>query len=151
MPTIYRFANAAFKTDLSGQGAKLFGGRWNSLGLPALYCSYTISLAMIELFVHKQTYEQMANQYLLEIELAATIDITIDENKLKKNWQYDKDYCQFIGNQFLQNNNWLAMQVPSAIIPQENNIVLNPLALHFAKKVKLQKLSVFNFDERLFK
>ncbi|MDE3145272.1 MAG: RES domain-containing protein [Bacteroidota bacterium] len=151
MITVYRFAPVQFANDLSGEGARLFGGRWNSQGFPAVYCSFTISLALVELFIHKRTYEEIKVNQLMEIEIGSTVDAIIDYKKLKTNWQQDENYCQFMGNEFLSDKNHLALKVPSSVIEQELNIVLNPLAKDFSKKIKIKKISTFNFDNRLFK
>ena len=52
---VYRLANGEFTHDLSGKGAKLYGGRWNSFGLPAVYTTEHISLAVLEILVHVKT------------------------------------------------------------------------------------------------
>lgn len=151
MITVYRFAPERFSTDLSGTGAKLFGGRWNSIGVPAVYTSFTISLALVELFIHKNTYDEILINHLMEITIADNISTKIDYNKLKQNWQNDESYCQYIGNQFLTAPTTIGMSVPSAIIEQENNLVLNPMSKDFNKKVKIKKVKPFLFDGRLFK
>ncbi|MDE3235775.1 MAG: RES domain-containing protein [Bacteroidota bacterium] len=151
MITVYRFASERFAHDLSGTGASLFGGRWNSVGIPAVYTSFSISLALVELFIHKQTYEDIRINHLMEITIDTTIDFRIDLKKLKKGWQHDAAYCQFMGNQLFSSTNTTAISVPSAIIEEENNLVLNPMAKDFAKKVKVKKVRPFNFDHRLFK
>ena len=151
MITVYRFAPIQFANDLSGEGAKLFGGRWNSQGLPAVYCSFTISLALVELFIHKRTYEEIKVNQLMEIEVDSTIPSVIDYKKLKLNWQNDENYCQFMGNEFLSGKNQVALKVPSAVIEQEMNLVLNPLSKDFYKKIKIKQVTAFSFDNRLFK
>ncbi len=151
MITVYRFAPKQFIDDLTGKGAMLFGGRWNSIGLPAVYTSYTISLALVELFIHKETYQDILANQLMEISIDSTISGTINSKKLKKNWQQDASYSQLIGNDFLTNNNNLCLQVPSAIIEQENNVILNPQYIDFSKKVRIKKVRLFSFDNRLFK
>ncbi len=151
MITVYRFAPIQFANDLSGEGAKLFGGRWNSQGLPAVYCSFTISLALVELFIHKRTYEEIKVNQLMEIEVDSNIPPVIDYKKLKPNWQNDENYCQFMGNEFLAGKNQVALKVPSAVIEQEMNLVLNPLSKDFHKKIKIKQVTAFSFDNRLFK
>lgn len=151
MITVYRFAPSIYSNDLSGYGAKLYGGRWNSIGTPAVYTSFTISLALVELFIHKKTYEEIIVNELMEITIADIIESKIDYQKLKDNWQDDAGYCQYIGNQFLAQQQDVGIIVPSAIIEQENNLVLNPLSKDFLKKVKIKKIKSFSFDERLFK
>jgi RES domain-containing protein len=151
MITVYRFAPKIYSNDLSGTDAKLYGGRWNSIGVPAIYTSFTISLALVELFIHKKTYEEIVVNQLMEITIADTISTSINYQKLKQNWQTDAGYCQYIGNQFLATQKDIGIIVPSAIIEQENNLVLNPLTKDFHKKVKIKNINPFIFDDRLFK
>ena len=116
MITVYRFASKQYMDDLSGKGAMLYGGRWNSIGLPAVYTSFTISLALVELFVHKQTFEDIVINQLMEITVDDTLKNIIEYKKLKKYWQSDAQYSQLMGNDFLSNSQNLCLQVPSAII-----------------------------------
>ena len=62
---VYRIADRKYKDDLSGTGAKLIGGRWNSPGLPALYTSEHASLATLEIIVHVNKPEKFQNLFLL--------------------------------------------------------------------------------------
>ncbi len=151
MITVYRFAPIQFIDDLSGRGAMLFGGRWNSIGLPAVYTSFTISLALVELFVHKDTFQDIKANQLIEITINESITNIIQNKKLKANWQMDAPYSQLMGNDFLTHSNAIGLQVPSAIIEEENNVVLNPMHKDFFKKVHIKKVRQFNFDNRLFK
>ena len=95
---VYRLTNGEFVNDLSGTGAKLYGGRWNSIGFPALYTTEHISLAVLEVLVHIKSYRRPLDYYLVTIELPEKEKyITIDQQKLKKNWKDDITYGQFIG------------------------------------------------------
>ena len=151
MITVYRFVPKQYIDDLSGKGAMLYGGRWNSIGLPAVYTSYTISLALVELFIHKQTFQDILVNQLMEITVDDTITNIIENKKLKKYWQSDAQYSQLMGNDFLTNPQNLCLQVPSAIIEEENNMVLNPQHKDFYKKVQIKQVRPFSFDNRLFK
>ena len=151
MITVYRFAPEIFNKDLSGNGSKVFGGRWNNIGIPAVYTSFTISLALVELFIHKKTYDQIIVNQLMEITIADSVEHSISHTKIKKGWQNDEAYCQFMGSEFLQQKNAICLQVPSAVIEEESNVVLNPLAPDFSKKVKVKTVKPFLFDGRLFK
>lgn len=151
MITVYRFAHQKYNNDLTGTGAKIYGGRWNDIGIAALYTSYTISLALVELFIHKNTFTDIVLNQLLEITVDAEISHTINYKKLKSNWKNDVEYCRYIGSEILLNENAFAISVPSAIIEQESNVILNPTAKDFNKKVKIKKINTFEFDERLFK
>lgn len=152
MITVYRFAPEKFCRDISGTGAKIFGGRWNNIGVEALYTSTSISLAMVELFVHKQVYNDVIDMFLVEID----VDIKkpsaiIERTKLKKYWKQDQDYCQYIGTEFLVQKDNFCLQIPSAIIEEENNILFNPNYNLFKKAITDIRTRPYYFDERMFK
>ncbi|MFT3981389.1 MAG: RES family NAD+ phosphorylase [Ferruginibacter sp.] len=146
---IYRIANSLHSQDLTGTGAKLFGGRWNSAGVPMLYCSQHISLAVLELMVHSRLRDYYINLDLLEIKVPDMASIPeISLGKLKTSWEKDAGYSQFIGDEFIRNNQSLILKVPSAVIQQEYNFLINPLHNDF-KKVKIAETKEFVTDERL--
>ena len=70
---IYRLCNEEYKDDISGTGAKLAGGRWNSIGVPVLYTSEHISLAVLEILVNTNTNLIPLSYYLFKIEVPDTI------------------------------------------------------------------------------
>lgn len=148
--TVYRFTRENYSHDISGEGAKQWGGRWNSPGLAVVYTSCSISLSLLELFVYQASYEEIRVNNLMKIEVPDIFIQTIAANSLKKNWQHDIDYCRFIGNEFLQNNKSLMLKVPSAVVPEEFNILINPRHAAF-KECSLLASDFFPFDARLFK
>jgi RES domain-containing protein len=146
---VYRITNEAYKNDISGNGAALYGSRWNSKGIHLLYTSQFISLSILESLVHLKRNEIPVTQYLLHIEFPDEKKITeISFNKMKKNWHRESEYTQWIGDQFMQNKEGLVLKVPSAIVPQENNFLLNPLHAEF-KKVKIISSELLQLDKRL--
>jgi RES domain-containing protein len=148
--TVYRFTKEIFSHDISGEGAKKWGGRWNSPGLAVVYTSCSISLSLLELLVYQSSYEEIQVNSLMKIGVPDILIQTISSNSLKRNWQHDIDYCRFIGNEFLQNNKSLMLKVPSAVIPEEYNILINPRHAAF-KECSLISSGIFKFDTRLFK
>jgi RES domain-containing protein len=148
---LFRIADKKYKDDLSGTGAKLIGGRWNSPGLPALYTSEHASLAALEIIVHVNKPEKFQNLFLLAVELPDSAETAvIDEEKLKKNWQNEFEYTRFIGNSFLKANGSLLLSVPSVLLPFENNIIINPTHGDF-KKLKITYSKPIDFDNRFLK
>jgi RES domain-containing protein len=147
---VYRLTTGEFMNDLSGTGAKLYGGRWNSPGLPALYTTEHISLAVLEILVHVKSYKRPLDYHLITIHLPEKESYTtIEQQKLKASWKDDIAYAQFIGDEFLRTQQSLVLKVPSAIIEQENNFIVNP-AHPDASKIKIQSSKVFTFDKRLY-
>lgn len=147
---IYRLTNGDHKHDLSGTGSKLYGGRWNSVGLNAIYTTENISLAILEILVHIKKYNRPLDYHLLSINIPDTIKPAfISKEKLKKNWKDDAAYTQFIGDEFLKEKQSLILKVPSVIIDQENNFIINP-AHSDSSKIKIISTKLFEFDKRLY-
>jgi RES domain-containing protein len=146
---VYRITNEAYKDDISGRGAALYGSRWNSKGIYLLYTSQFISLGILESLVHLRRQEIPPSQFLLHIEVPDEQEIAeISYKKIKKNWREEIDYTQWLGDQFIQNKQSLIFKVPSVIVPQENNVLLNPLHPDF-KKVKIIASELLELDKRL--
>ena len=129
----YRIAAKAYIDDLSGAGAKLFGGRWNPVGCPCIYASQNLSLALLEKYVHAEFRESMERLALLQISIPDDDNLIfhVDDQQLKKNWMKDISYSQWIGEQILSDPEIIAFTAPSAIVPSERNVILNPSAKRF--------------------
>lgn len=147
---LYRLAALEYIEDQTGTGAKLFGGRWNPIGLPCLYTSAHVSLAFLEKYVHAKGKENMSRIGLLKVEIPDHTDsiFHVDETQLKAGWYEDAEYSQWLGAQVLGDSSILAFSVPSVIIPTERNYILNPMASHFSK-VKFHPVTSFSTDFRL--
>ncbi|MDB5280185.1 MAG: hypothetical protein JWR61_5140 [Ferruginibacter sp.] len=147
---VYRLATETYKNDLSGNGAKLFGGRWNSVGLPVIYTTENISLAVLEILVRADPYTIPLTYHLINIEIPDSIQpLIIASAKLKAIWKDDIGYTQWMGGEFIKSNKALLLKVPSAVVDQENNFILNPRHTDF-KKVEIVAVKKFMFDKRLF-
>lgn len=147
---VYRICNALYSDDLTGSGAKLFGGRWNSKGVSMLYVSEHISLAVVEMLVHNEFNDFSFELSLLHITFPDTIEVKeVKHNKLKNNWMDDYGYTRFMGDQFIQSGTHSILKIPSAVITEENNFIINPLHTDF-KKIKITETSSFRTDKRLF-
>jgi RES domain-containing protein len=147
---LYRFSPERYSMDLSGEGAKRFGGRWNSKRIPVVYTSSQISLSLLELLIHSISYNEIINNRLTIIEVPDKSFTEIDVKSLKTGWQADDNYSKYIGDQFLSSLSHLLLKVPSAIIPVEFNFLINPNHKDFSK-VKIYSADPFSFDIRLFK
>jgi RES domain-containing protein len=146
---LYRFSRSEY-ANISREGARLKGGRWNSKGFPVIYTSSAISLALLELLIHSASYEEIHSNVLIQIEVPDIPIKVLVKTSLKQNWQKDIDYSRFIGNEYLKSKESLLLKVPSAIIPDEYNVLINPEHPGF-KKVTLSSAKIFEFDVRLFK
>ena len=147
---VYRLCIEQYKDDLSGTGAKLFGGRWNSIGIPVLYTTENISLAVLEILVRTDINHIPLHYFLIKLDVPDSADSTvINKTKLKKEWKADAGYTQWIGNEFIKSNKTLILKLPSAIVDEEHNFILNTNHTDF-KKVKATSLKKFSFDKRLY-
>jgi len=146
---LYRIVNCNY-ADLTGTGARLFGGRWSSVGKPAVYLASSRALALLEVLVHLQPLMMPDNYCLVEVEVPDNNVTNVEIEGLPPNW---KDLSQpaalkQIGDTFLKKQEHLLMKMPSSIVPMEYNYMLNPL--HAAmNKVKILKREPFDFDSRL--
>jgi RES domain-containing protein len=148
---VYRLAIEAFKDDLSGNGSKIFGGRWNVPGYPAIYTAENISLAVLEILVNADKNNIPPAYHLLQLHIPDNLPVKIIKAAtLKEKWYNDVEYAQFIGTRFLESGKEAILKIPSAIVKQEYNFLLNPLHTDF-KKVSIKDSSAFDLDIRLLK
>ena len=149
---VYRITQEEYANDLSGNGARLFGGRWNSEGFYALYVASSRSLALLETLAHTPARMLQQKVYML-VTIAVPDKMSIREitiSKLGAGWDVPdiRQYTQKMGNHFLLAKNELLLAVPSVLVPEENNYVLNPLHTDF-KKVKVIHHRRIGFDKRM--
>lgn len=145
---LYRIASRAFARDLSGTGALLYGGRWNSKGLRMLYTSQSLSLATLETIANLSGDKITKNLYCVELNFPDDLMIETVKN-LPSDWRtfpYTA-HTPKIGDDFIRKGR-LCLKVPSAIIPSEFNYLLNPLHADFMK-VKFVDARPFLLDKRL--
>ncbi len=141
---VHRLAKAAF-TRLDGEGARLFGGRWNSAGRPAIYAAASPSLAVLEVLVHLDLpAELMPDDYHL---LALEVPDDAPVERLHET-PVDADACVAVGDRFLALGAALTLLVPSVVVPQEHNAIVN--VRHPAMGgVRVISDQPFHFDPRL--
>jgi RES domain-containing protein len=147
---VYRLAAKEYINDRTGTGARLFGGRWNPPGLSCIYCSTHLSLALLEKYVHARSKENMQRIAVLKIEIPDEKELVFhtDDKFLKSAWAGDISYSQWIGQQILEDLSVAAFTVPSAVIPSERNIIINPLAAK-SDLIKFLPATDFSTDYRL--
>ncbi len=152
---LYRITKKKYKNDLSGKGAELFGGRWNKKGTPALYTSQNRSLCVLELLVHAPKFLVPKNQIILSIHIPKKLEkelVKVSKRELGTEWNkiQNEEWTEDIGYKYFYKKQKLGIIVPSVIIPQEYNVVLNPSHKNY-KLIKVKRGLDFNLDERLFK
>jgi RES domain-containing protein len=149
---VYRLSKKKFRNDISGKGAEIAGGRWNSIGNSILYTAENRALCTAEIAVHTPLGIVPKDYYLITIEIPKGSNILeVELSKLPKKWKTFPHLpsTKKVGDAFLSDNKFLIIKVPSAIIPGEFNFLLNPNHKDF-KKVEIVKIEPFEFDKRLF-
>ena len=138
------------KTAFSGEGARLYGGRWNSPGVPMVYVAQSQSLAVLEVLVHLDAPALLAQYVFLEAEFDASLVKVLESSLLPKNWQTDPvpKAVQTIGDRWASSGESAVLRVPSVLVPDESNFLLNPLHPAFSKIV-VSRPQAFRFDSRL--
>lgn len=147
---VYRLSKEKFAKNLSGRGAEMVGGRWNSRGNAMLYTSQSIALCVTEIAVHVPLGILPKDYQLIRIEIPD--EDFLEVKRLPKDWQSfpHSNSTQMIGDKFLKENKFLVMKVPSATVQGEFNYLINTRHKDFGE-IKILKIENFNFDERLFK
>jgi RES domain-containing protein len=147
---VYRLSKGQYAQDLSGKGAELVGGRWNSRGNAMLYTSQSIALCVTEIAVHVPLGILPKDYQLIHIEIPD--EDLLEMKRLPKDWQSfpHSNSTQMIGDKFLKEHKHLVFKVPSAAVQGEFNFLINPRHKNF-NQIKIVKIEDFNFDERLFR
>ena len=136
----------------SGDGARLYGGRWNSRGVPLVYASTSLALAAIENFVNLEPNLQPTDLVSIEGEIPGELEIKkLDLKALPANWYATRDESfRRFGDEWIHAGETVALLVPSAAIRGEWNVLLNPAHPDFSK-IKFRKAEPFHFDVRMFR
>ena len=135
MKTVWRIVTARFADSaFSGEGARLFGGRWNRKGLPVVYTAESRSLALLEMMVQDDPLR--ARYRLIPALVSSHVSLrALEASELGNNWRAlsARDELQAIGNDWLQKRETCILSVPGAVIPAERNFLINPLHVDFSK------------------
>jgi len=149
---VFRWVQQKYSPDWNGKGAEIIGRRWNSKGIPMIYTSSSRALCTAELAVHLPLGKVPQGFELLTVSIPD--DIIFTEIRMKdlptgwKSFPYITA-TQQIGDQFIQQNKFQVMKVPSAVIPGDFNYLLNPRHPGFGR-IEIINKEPYEFDERFF-
>ncbi len=147
---VYRLVSTRFPDGLSPEGARRNGGRWNSKGVPILYCATSESLAMLELRVHApHPYPQVRLRFVIEVPDDAVYEVPI--SALPRGWNKlpAAPASKRFGDEWAAAGSSLGLLVPSVIASEERNLLLNPAHARF-KEVRVLRKSRVRMDTRLY-
>jgi RES domain-containing protein len=148
---VWRLTKPQYAPGLDGEGARLAGGRWNSPGTPVVYCSETLSLAVLESFVHLPSALRGAARLPLLTAVGVELPEEVEFQDLPAESitdLFDVAACREIGDQWLDARLTLALRVPSVIVPQEWNVLINPSHPQ-ATGLRIFEQTEFEFDPRM--
>lgn len=150
MPVGYRLCKARYapnspeRARKAGDGAARVGGRWNTPGVRAVYTSGSIALAVLEILVHSPL-ELPDNMELWQVEIPAEFTRLEHLPDSWRNNRYESEVQELGVAQLTQST---AIEVPSAVIPQESNYILNPDHPRYTADT-WTLMGTFDFDYRL--
>lgn len=140
-----RHALSAF----SGEGARAYGGRWNLPGTPMVYAAHSRALAALETLAHFGGAERRMAFLTFEIEIPDALALRVAAADLPRDWRSaePRHATQALGSEWQRSGRSVALVVPSVLVPQEYNVLLNPEHPD-AVKILVTYPEPFTFDER---
>ena len=150
---VYRITKTLYSQDLSGTGARLHGGRWNPKGISVVYIAESRALATVEYLVHVPISLMPRDLRMVTLYIPDWITPkTIAISDLPANW---RDYpappeLAELGTQWTRAQETLLLRVPSAVVEQEWNVLLNPLHPDMPH-VTMPQVEPYQFDSRLLR
>lgn len=140
-----------YASAFSGDGARLFGGRFNSEGYAAVYTSGSLSLSILEMMVQVNDRSYLKDCVTFSAEIPESMIWIPDEQNLPDTWNnlpYETA-TQYFGDAWLKSVRSPVMKVPSVVVPVEYNFILNPAHPDF-KRIMISRVDKLSFDRRLF-
>jgi RES domain-containing protein len=149
----YRIAKADHVADLSGTGARLYGGRWNHRGTAMVYTSETRALATLEYLVHVSLPYAPTELSMATLEIPDEIGLEeVLSSSLPRNWREHPAIPKLadLGTEWARSRRGLMLRVPSAVVEHEYNVLINPLHPD-ARLVVVVETESCRLDDRLLK
>jgi RES domain-containing protein len=136
----------------TGEGARLYGGRWNSRGVRVVYASTSLALAAVETFVNLEPNLRPADLVSVEGKIPDSVRVDrLDSDALPSDWHKTRDESlRRFGDEWIRGGVTAALLVPSAAIRGEWNVLLNPAHRDF-RRIEFLTPEPFEFDARMFR
>jgi len=151
MPAGWRIVRAArVQSAFTGEGARVYGGRWNSRGTAIVYVSEHESLAALELLVHLTPLSPNDRYLSFRLDWEDKLTDHFPVKNLPPHWNAEPPILQTmqIGDDWVRAGKSVALAVPSVLSTSETNFLLNPKHPNF-KKIKISQPIEYRFDSRL--
>jgi RES domain-containing protein len=149
--TAWRIVDARFTDEVfTGEGARLFAARWHSAGHRMVYTAASLSLATLELIANTPRALRLPRYVIASCTFPEVLIEDVDESRFPANW---RDFpappeLQTIGVEWLLNRSSAVLSVPSAVVPEERNYLINPEHEHFGS-IDCGQSRPFDIDLRL--
>ena len=144
--THQRYTEKAF----TGEGAYLYGGRWNNPGYRIVYLSNSIALATLEILVNGVQPAEINNYVHISVDMPEQLITVLEDDALPDDWKKDPipESSKKIGESWVDTQKSLVLRVPSAVVVEEYNFLINPLHQDYPKLI-IGSAKRYPFDERL--
>lgn len=147
---LFRISTKEYSKNITASGSP---NRWNKKGEFVLYCSASRSLSTLELVVHRNAIKPQLSYKVMIISLLDNDNLihSIKSKSLPKKWNNMQAYAQLqeLGSNWYQNKISLVLKIPSSIIQQEHNYIINTKHPDFEKNIKLIHTENYFWDDRL--
>lgn len=148
---VYRICRSAFAESFDGEGARLYGGRWNPKGVRMVYAASSLSLATLEAFVHLSPRTVPRDFVYVAVDIPD--DLAVEQwpaDGLPSNWSESPapEELQTRGRRWIERGSSAVLLVPSAVVPIERNVLINPMHAD-AGRISRQPPARFLFDVRM--
>ncbi|HLA10982.1 MAG TPA: RES family NAD+ phosphorylase [Pyrinomonadaceae bacterium] len=153
MPTAWRIVKTRFAAQaFDGEGARLNGGRWTSVGVRMIYTAGSISLAVLELVVHLENTDVLPSYSLCAVHFDNAVVTSLDRSRLPDNWATSPPPPELfaIGDAWIAGQSSVVLEVPSAVVESETNYLMNPAHPDF-KSLTIDPPRPFMLDQRLLR
>lgn len=151
MATFHRIVQSRWAaTAMSGEGARLYGGRWNPPGLAAVYLAESRALAALEILVHAPREALLLEWSLISVEVPDGLIEHAEDSMLPVDWRNlpSSPGARRFGETWLRSNRAVAITLPSVILREERALLLNPSHVS-VRELRILGIRGFRFDERL--
>ena len=140
------------KEAFSGEGAKLFGGRWNPVGYPMVYTAQNLSLGILELIVHLDDDGDISSFVTIPVVFDSALVRILAKSQMPKNWNSlpISGQSQMVGKKWIEKKQSLVLQVPSSVVPSESNFLINPLHPELSQ-LEIGSAQPLHIDQRITK
>lgn len=153
MILVWRIVSAQYQESaFTGDGAKTYGGRWNSKGVPIIYTADSLALASIEILVNLPSVKLLDNYLRIPVHFKENLVQVLPFTDLPLDWNSRpvSQSTQILGDKWFKEQRSAVLKVPSVVVPEEYIYLLNPAHPDFAR-IEIGTPVAYHFDSRLVK